>query len=68
MVIADLNQEAGEKAVAELAAGYGTKPLFVSCNVTDKSAVDAAVAKIVETYGRLDVLINNAGINIPRFW
>ena len=35
-------------------------------NVTSKESVDAMVAKTVETYGHLDGIVNNAGINIPR--
>lgn len=36
--------------------------LSVSCDVTDTESVDAGVATVVDTFGRLDVLINNAGI------
>ena len=34
---------------------------FVKCNVTDEESVKAAVAFAVKTFGRLDVLVNNAG-------
>lgn len=35
---------------------------FVQCNVTKSDSVEAAVAFAVETYGRLDIMINNAGV------
>lgn len=66
VVIADVNQGAGDQAVQELRAAHGTDPLFVSCNVTDRASVEAAVQAAADHFGRLDVLVNNAGINVPR--
>jgi 3-oxoacyl-[acyl-carrier protein] reductase len=47
--------------VAELAA-EGGEGWFQSVNVTDAAAVEQAVAAVVEKWGRIDVLVNNAGI------
>ena len=40
--------------------------LYVPTDVTSRDSVKNMVAKTVETFGHLDVLVNNAGINIPR--
>jgi sorbitol-6-phosphate 2-dehydrogenase len=49
----------------ELDEGKG-KLLYVRTDVTSKASVDAMVAKVVETFGGIDAIVNNAGINIPR--
>ena len=56
VVIADMADARGQDLARELGA------LYVHCDVGDKSQVDAAVAATMEAYGRLDVLVNNAGI------
>ncbi len=58
VVLCDLDEEAGNALAQEL--GHGTS--FYKVNVTDWEAVQAWVDDVVEKYGRVDVLINNAGI------
>ena len=41
--------------------GLGRRSLAVRCDVTDRAAVDAAVAQVVEELGSIDILVNNAG-------
>ena len=58
VVICDVNQEAGEAAVRDL----GTEADFYRVDVTERASVDSWVKSVLEKYGRLDVLVNNAGI------
>ena len=58
VVVADLQVEAG-RTVAE---GLGEAGRFIACDVTVEDHVAAAVAMAVDTWGRLDVMFNNAGI------
>ncbi|MGO2971471.1 MAG: SDR family NAD(P)-dependent oxidoreductase, partial [Lactiplantibacillus plantarum] len=39
---------------------------FVETNVTDAEAVNRLVLKVVDEQGKIDGLVNNAGINLPR--
>jgi len=57
----DVGEDAGRALADELAAG-GAEIEYRRVDVADAGAVDAAVAGVVERFGRLDVLINNAGI------
>jgi NAD(P)-dependent dehydrogenase (short-subunit alcohol dehydrogenase family) len=60
VVIADMNASLG----ASLAESLGDNARFVTVNVTDAAQVAAAVAEATNTFGRLDGLINCAGIVI----
>jgi citronellol/citronellal dehydrogenase len=51
--------------VAKEIEGRGAKALPVKLDVTKDEEIEAAVAKTVETFGRLDFLINNAAIQVP---
>ncbi|GAB2462797.1 NAD(P)-dependent dehydrogenase (short-subunit alcohol dehydrogenase family) [Conyzicola lurida] len=65
VVIADINAESGQTVVDQITADGG-KAIFVSLNVTSEDAWNAAVATTVETFGGLDLLVNNAGIGDAR--
>lgn len=56
-VVVDMNVETG----AELDGAY-----CVQCNVTDPVSVQSMADAVVAKYGRIDALVNNAGINLPR--
>lgn len=58
VVICDVNEEAGQALMAELGPGAA----FYKVNVADRQAVQAWVDEVVAKYGRVDVLVNNAGI------
>ena len=60
VVIADYSEH-GQQLANELAGGT-ERALFVKTDVTDTKAVQALIAKTVETYGHLDIMFANAGI------
>jgi NAD(P)-dependent dehydrogenase (short-subunit alcohol dehydrogenase family) len=56
LVLADVDDARGQALAAELGA------LYVHCDVGHKPSVDAVVAQALAAHGRIDVLVNNAGI------
>jgi NAD(P)-dependent dehydrogenase (short-subunit alcohol dehydrogenase family) len=64
MIIFDANPDLGVESAAELHHATNSKiPVeFFAIDVRDASAIDNAVAAVVEKYGAPDVLINSAGI------
>lgn len=64
VVIADLSMEAAEKTAAELTAKGPGEAMAVAMDVTDEAAVNAGVQKVIDKWGRIDVLVSNAGIQI----
>ena len=63
VVIADLNLQAAQAVADEIAAAGGTA-MAVAMDVTSEEQVNTAVAAVVATYGGVDVLVSNAGIQI----
>ncbi|MSQ20631.1 MAG: SDR family oxidoreductase [Betaproteobacteria bacterium] len=55
------SSEAAAKKTAAEAAALGVRTLLVKCDVSDETGVRAMLAKVGETFGHLDVLVNNAG-------
>ena len=60
VTVCDINPTAPEFNV-----GNG-KLLYVQTDVTNKASIDAMIAQVIATFGKIDVLVNNAGINLPR--
>lgn len=61
VAILDLDTGAAAAAAAEI----GPDHIGLSCDVTDKSACESVVAQLLSHWGRIDVLVNNAGITQP---
>ena len=61
VAVADLPNEKAESMMTEIKQLNG-QAIFVACDVSDPDSVEKAVAKTIETFGSLDVAVNNAGI------
>jgi 3-oxoacyl-[acyl-carrier protein] reductase len=59
----DVNEELGTRSADEVDRSGPGKASFIRCDVSDRSAVDAAFAKAVEALGGLDVLAHIAGVH-----
>ncbi len=57
----DMAEDAGKAVVAEIEQSGG-KAAFFKVNVANQAEVEAAVAQVIEQFGQIDILINNAGI------
>ena len=50
-----------DEVAADIEKTYGVKAIGVACDITDTAQVDKAIDTIMEKFGRIDILINNAG-------
>ncbi|MFA1676358.1 3-hydroxybutyrate dehydrogenase [Rhizobium mongolense] len=64
-VIADLNLDAANATAAEI-KGKGGDAFAVAMNVTDEEQVEKAVGEVIATFGKVDVLVSNAGIQFVK--
>ena len=61
IVVSDINADAAKQAAEQLSAG-GAQAIAERCDVTSETDVEALIARCVEEFGRIDVMVNNAGI------
>ena len=62
VVVADVNEEGAVESAARMAATGGTEAHGIAIDVRDDESVASAVADVERRFGRLDVLVNNAGV------
>lgn len=65
VTVLSLHAESAEGMAAELRAAGGDA-LGMACNVLEKDSVQATAESVLQTYGRVDILINGAGGNKPQ--
>lgn len=61
IVVADINKDGGKETVADI-QDEGNDAIFVKTDVTVKSDTEQMVEQTIASYGKLDILLNNAGI------
>ncbi len=64
-VIADLNLDAANATAAEIRS-MGGDAFAVAMNVADEEQVEEAVGEVISMFGKIDVLVSNAGIQIVK--
>lgn len=65
VVVLAARHRAGLDGTATMMSEAGGEPLVVETDVTDQDSVDAMVASVVASHGRVDVLVNNSGVGGP---
>ena len=66
VVVADLNLEGAQRVAAGLVAQGGCRAVAAGVDVTDEAQVEAMVERSVQEFGRLDILVSNAGVLIAE--
>jgi sorbitol-6-phosphate 2-dehydrogenase len=66
VVVADINKDGAQKVAENLTSSYGGQHMAHFLDVTNKKSVDELFSSVTNSFKRVDVLVNNAGILIPR--
>ena len=68
VAVADINLEGAETVVAEV-ANEGVRTLATAVDVTNKKSIEEMVTQVMDRWGQLDILVNDAGvIGAPDWW
>jgi sorbitol-6-phosphate 2-dehydrogenase len=66
ILVADINEESAKATAAEIMAGSDRKAIALKVDVTDEVQVAGMVGRVVQEFGRLDIVVSNAGILIAE--
>ncbi len=61
VAIVEIDKERGQDTV-DMIRGKGEEALLIPTDITDSSQVKSMVNKVIETYGKMNILVNNAGL------
>lgn len=64
VLLTSRHAEEAAEAAAQIEADYGTRAIGMAADVTDADQVTAMTERALSEFGKIDILINNAGINI----
>jgi NAD(P)-dependent dehydrogenase (short-subunit alcohol dehydrogenase family) len=65
VIVSDINADAGEQVVSEISQRSGSAR-FIACDVADEVSMEAAIGSVTVQEGRLDIMVNNAGIGLRQ--
>ena len=65
VAIAEIDSSLGAEAAAEISAS-GRRSLFVQADLSRKDEIDAVVSQVLAVFGRINILVNNAGIHLTN--
>ncbi|MFA4836864.1 MAG: glucose 1-dehydrogenase [Dehalococcoidia bacterium] len=68
LAIADLDADQAEKTITEARKLGAKKAMAVKTDVTDMASVETMVKEVLDQYGRIDVLVNNVGVDYPMLF
>lgn len=67
--LVDQNAEVGKESKTNLDKQFGThRTVFIPCDVSNEEQLKDAFKKVFEHFGRLDIVVNNAGVNNEKNW
>lgn len=66
VVVMEVHEKRGRAVAAEIAETYGVRTVAAIVDITDRPMVDAALAQATAELGPVDILVNNAAINIQK--
>ncbi len=64
IMLVNRNAAEGNQAASDISADYGTKAISFPADITNVQQTEAMAQAAMEAFGRIDILINSAGINI----
>jgi NAD(P)-dependent dehydrogenase (short-subunit alcohol dehydrogenase family) len=62
-VLVDIAEDRAQEAARTLAVAHGAEALGIGCDITSPEAVSATCERVLERFGRIDILVNNAANN-----
>ncbi|HOC46156.1 MAG: SDR family NAD(P)-dependent oxidoreductase [Syntrophorhabdaceae bacterium] len=65
VVLTDMHEERAKMVADEISREYNIKTIGLKCDVTDRVEVARAAETVLDVFGRIDILFNNAGTNRP---
>ncbi|KKB60969.1 hypothetical protein WM40_26015 [Robbsia andropogonis] len=63
VIMSDRNEELGRSAISSLPAAHADCASFIACDIADETSIDRLYEHVAKQFSRLDIVINNAGID-----